>query len=95
MNRYEVLRRPIVTEKTDRLTDLSRQYVFEVAMGANKRQVRDAVEGLFNVSVTEVRTLVMPGKQRRWGRHLSKTPRWKKAVVTIAPGDKIELFEAV
>jgi len=93
MNRYEVLRRPILTEKTDVMTELNNQYVFEVALGANKRQIRDAVQGIFEVTVLDVRTMVMPGKGRRWGRHITKTPRWKKAVVTVSPGDRIELFE--
>lgn len=93
MHRYEVLRRPILTEKTDMMTERDNQYVFEVALAANKRQIRDAVQGIFEVTVVDVRTMVIPGKGRRWGRHLSKTPRWKKAVVTVQPGDRIELFE--
>jgi large subunit ribosomal protein L23 len=93
MNQYDVLRRPILTEKADVLTESRNQYVFEVAAGANKRQIRQAVEGIFNVTVTDVHTLVMPGKTRRWGRHISRTPRWKKAIVTLASGQKLALFE--
>jgi large subunit ribosomal protein L23 len=93
MNKFDILRRPLQTEKTDVLKELSNQYVFEVAPTANKRQIRDAVQGIFNVTVLDVRTLVMPGKSRRWGRHITKTARWKKAVVTVRPGDKIDLFE--
>jgi large subunit ribosomal protein L23 len=93
VNRYDVLRRPVLTEKTDSLTERLNQYVFEVADGANKRQIREAVQSIFNVTVTDVHTLRLPGKGRRWGRHITKTPTWKKAVVTLAPGQKIEMFE--
>ncbi len=82
-----------MTEKTDMMTELDNQYVFEVALGANKRQIRDAVQRIFEVTVLDVRTMVMPGKAARWGRHLTKTPRWKKAIVTLGPGDRIDLFE--
>jgi large subunit ribosomal protein L23 len=90
MNRYEVLRRPMLTEKTDMLSDLD-CVVFEVALGANKRQVKEAVEGLFEVKVKKVRTLIVPGKQRRWGRRITRTAAWKKAIVTLAPGERINL----
>jgi large subunit ribosomal protein L23 len=93
MNKYDVLRRPVVTEKADMLGEQGNQYVFEVALGANKRQIRDAVQSIFSVDVADVRTMVMPGKSRRWGRHITKTAAWKKAVVTLRPGDRIDLFE--
>lgn len=93
MNKYDVLVRPLQTEKTDVLKELSNQYVFEVARVANKRQIKEAVQGIFNVTVLDVHTMVMPGKSRRWGRHITKTATWKKAVVTVRPGDKIDLFE--
>lgn len=90
MDKYEVLRRPLITEKTDIIGDLN-QFAFEVAVGANKRQVQSAVEHLFSVKVERVRTMIMPGKQRRWGRRITRTSPWKKAIVTLAPGDRIEL----
>jgi large subunit ribosomal protein L23 len=93
MNKFDVLLRPVVTEKADMLTEQGNQYVFQVAPGANKRQIKSAVQSIFGVTVTDVRTLVMPGKSRRWGRHITKTAAWKKAVVTLQPGDRIELFE--
>jgi len=93
MHKYEVLRRPVITEKTDILAEAHNQYVFEVARGANKVQIQNAVEEIFDVKVTGVRTALMPGKPRRWGRHVTRTPAWKKAVVTLAPGDRIDLFE--
>lgn len=93
MHKYDVLLRPVVTEKSDRLSDSGNQVIFQVRTEANKRQVAEAVEAVFKVKVTDVHTMVMPGKTRRWGRHITKTPRWKKAVVTLAPGDKIDLIE--
>lgn len=93
MHKYEVLRRPVLTEKTDILGEQHNQYVFEVAKEANKAQIKDAVETIFEVKVERVRTAVMPGKPRRWGRHTSKTPAWKKAMVTLAEGERIDLFE--
>lgn len=93
MHKYDVLIRPVVTEKSDRLSDASNQVIFQVRNEANKRQVAEAVEAVFKVKVTDVHTMVMPGKTRRWGRHITKTPRWKKAVITLAPGDKIDLIE--
>ncbi len=93
MHRYEILRRPVLTEKTDILGEQHNQYVFEVAKRANKAQIRDAVESIFEVHVVGVRTMMMPGKPRRWGRHVTRTPSWKKAVVTLASGDRIDVFE--
>ena len=93
MHRTEVLRRPVLTEKSDLLGAEHNQFVFEVHPKANKRQIREAVEEVFDVEVVRVRTMVMPGKRRRWGRHVSHTPAWKKAVVTLAAGDSIDRFE--
>jgi large subunit ribosomal protein L23 len=91
---YAVLLRPLVTEKTTVLTALDK-YVFEVDLRANKAQIREAVEIAFSVKVAEVNTMVMKGKPRRFGRKVVNRPDWKKAVVTLVPGDKIELFEGV
>lgn len=95
MHVYEVLRRPIVTEKTMRLQEEENQYTFEVDSRANKRQIKEAVETAFDVTVEQVRTINMPGKTRRWGRKMYQTSEWKKAVVTLAPGDSIQFFEGV
>lgn len=94
MHLLEVLRRPIVTEKNTRLL-AQNKYTFEVARAANKPQIKEAVEKAFKVRVAGVRVIQVPAKTRRFGRHLSRTPAWKKAVVTLAQGDKIELFEGV
>jgi len=93
MHRYEVIRRPVLTEKTDILGEQNNQYAFEVMKDANKAQIKDAVETIFGVDVVAVRTMIMPGKPRRWGRHVSKTSSWKKALVTLADGQRIDLFE--
>ncbi len=90
---YDVIRRPIVSEKTSGLTE-NNQYVFEVAPGANKLQIKEAVAAIFDVEVVKVNTMVMPYKRGRRGRKFyRRTQQWKKAVVTVAEGDKIDLFE--
>jgi large subunit ribosomal protein L23 len=91
---YAVLIRPIITEKSTILAGQDK-YVFEVDPRANKAQVKEAVQLAFNVRVAEVNTMTMKGKPRRFGRRIVNRPDWKKAVVTLYPGDKIELFEGV
>ncbi|MCJ7763693.1 MAG: 50S ribosomal protein L23 [Dehalococcoidales bacterium] len=94
MHLYEVLRRPLITEKNTSLQTQGK-YVFEVAGRANKLQVKQAVETAFKVNVTAVNVMTVPGKKKRMGRREVQNPSWKKAVVTLKPGDKIELFEGV
>lgn len=94
MNLYEVLRRPLITEKNTMLV-AQNKYMFEVAPEANKPQVKQAVEKAFKVKVVAVNMVTMPGEKRRAGRHWVKTSGWKKAIVTLQPGHKIELFEGV
>jgi large subunit ribosomal protein L23 len=90
---YDVIRRPLITEKSSIQADELNQYVFEVASNANKIQIKDAVEVIFDVSVTKVNTMVMPAKRGRRGRNwYLRSKQWKKAVVTLAEGDEIELF---
>lgn len=90
---YEVLRRPVVTEKSTMLAGQGK-YVFEVAMGANKPQIKDAVERAFDVHVTAVNTAIVRGKVKRFGRgRPSRQPAWKKAIVTLVPGDQLDFFE--
>ncbi len=91
---YEVIKRPLITEKAVLIKEALGRYSFEVASGASKQSIREAIEGFFNVKVEEVRTLVVRGKRRRVGRHFGQRPNWKKAIVTLAKGQKIELFEA-
>ena len=91
---YAVLLRPIITEKTTVLTGADK-YVFEVDLRANKNQIKEAVQVSFNVRVAEVNTMVMKGKPKRFGRRVTNRPDWKKAIVTLVSGDKIELFEGI
>ncbi len=95
MHLYEVLRRPLITEKNSAIQAPQGKYAFEVAAEANKEQVKQAVEKAFNVGVTRVNVMTVPGRGRRVRGRVIITPSWKKAVVTLKPGDKIELFEGV
>ena len=94
MHLYEVLRRPVITEKNTGL-QAQNKYVFEVACEANKHQIKQAVEKAFTVRVTTVNVLTVPGKKRRVGRREVLTPSWKKAIVTLQSGDSIGFFEGV
>lgn len=94
MDVWEVLRRPVITEKSTLLQE-QHKYVFEVASGANKAQIKEAVQKAFDVTVTSVNVMKVHGKFRRIGRHAGHQPDWKKAVVTLLPGQKIEFFEGV
>ena len=96
MNVYQVLKRPILTEKTDFQRD-DNQYVFEVDRSANKLQIKEAVETHFDVRVQAVNTMIMKPKRRRMGRKMIVTrSAWKRAVVTLAPGEQIqEFFEGI
>ena len=97
MNVYEVIKRPLVTEKSTVLSGANK-YIFEVDMRANKPQIKEAVEKAFNVSVTDVNVMVMKAKprgNRRFGRKVTYGSDWKKAVVTLVSGDKIQLFEGI
>jgi len=90
----DVLRRPVVTEKS---TDLQNRgkYAFEVGPKSNKAQIKAAVEKAFNVKVTSVNVMTVPARTKRIGRRRVHTSPWKKAVVTLRTGDKIQLFEGV
>jgi large subunit ribosomal protein L23 len=92
MSLANVLKRPIVTEKSHLLGEQGR-YVFEVDSGASKHDIAKAVEWAFDVKVVKVNTLTVPGKVKRYGRRPSKQPDWKKAIVALQPGDTIQLFE--
>lgn len=90
---YDVIKRPVVTEKSQARSDKEGVYTFEVDMRANKPLVKEAVEAIFGVSVLAVRTAVMPAKRgRRQRKFYVRTSEWKRAVVTIAAGQTIELF---
>jgi large subunit ribosomal protein L23 len=91
----EVVRRPLITEKSTRLSG-ENKFVFEVHRGSNKHQIKEAVEKAFEVKVLHVNVVNVKGKPRRTrGNRVTHAPRWRKAIVTLAPGDKIELFEGI
>ena len=94
MHLYEVLRRPLITEKNVTL-QAQGKYAFEVAKAANKPQIKQAVEKVFKVRVTAVNVMIVPGRERSLGRRQVLDRPWKKAIVTLKPGDKIEIFEGV
>ncbi|MBQ1265613.1 MAG: 50S ribosomal protein L23 [Proteobacteria bacterium] len=94
MKRIEdVIRRPIINEKSTLLRAAGNQYVFEVDLRANKQEITEAVSTLFGVKVASVNTCVMPGKAKRFGRFIGRSNKWKKAVVTLADGSVIDFFD--
>ena len=88
---YEVVLRPLLTEKGTRLKEEGNQYLFRVAKTANKVEIKHAIEALFKVTVVEVRTLPVRGKAKRLGRFQGRQADWKKAIVTLQEGERIEL----
>lgn len=94
MRGHQVLVRPIITEKNTMLAEQGK-YTFEVAPTVNKIEIKQAVEEVFKVRVAAVNVMRVPGKQRRMGRHSGMTRSWKKAVVTLESGERIELFQGV
>jgi large subunit ribosomal protein L23 len=95
---HEVLRRPLITEKSNYMNSKLHQYVFEVASDATKNMVKDAVETIFDVKVIRVNVINMPAKHKKNLRSRRVTNRrssFKKAVITLAPGDTIPVFEGV
>ncbi|MCX8117935.1 MAG: 50S ribosomal protein L23 [Desulfobacterota bacterium] len=89
----KIILRPLITEKSTFQKEEARQYAFEVDRHANKIEIKEAVEHLFKVKVDKVRTLNVLGKVKRLGRKYGKRPDWKKAIVTLREGDRIEFFE--
>jgi len=94
-NPYQIVRRPLLTEKSDHLREKENQYCFEVNRRANKLEIKQAVEELFQVKVKKVRVQNVQGKVKRMGRYEGKRADWKKAFVTLYEGEVIELFEGV
>jgi large subunit ribosomal protein L23 len=92
---YQVIKEPRITEKASLQKEGANQVTFKVDKRANKIEIRQAVEALFSTKVLEVRTLNMRGKRRRMGRTAGRRPDWKKAIVTLAPGEDIEFFQGV
>ncbi len=92
---YEILKRPLVTEKSTVEKDARNKLYFEVDRNANKIEIKEAVQKIFKVDVLDVSTISMKGKRKRVGRYFTQLPDWKKAVVTIKPGQRVEFFEGV
>jgi large subunit ribosomal protein L23 len=92
---YKIIRRPIITEKGTSLKDMSNQLLFEVDPKANKSEIKKAVEKLFRVTVLSVRTQNRLGKRKRLGRSVGRRRNWKKAIVTLKQGDRVDFFEGV
>jgi large subunit ribosomal protein L23 len=93
MNEYDIVVRPIITEKSSLLKETGNQYVFEVQRDANKIEIKKAVEKLFKVKVVAVHISNIEGKKKKVGRFAGKKPDWKKAIVKLNPKDKITIFE--
>ena len=93
MNRFEIIKRPLDTEKLDRMRDRENKFAFEIDLKANKTEVKLAIEQLFKVKVLDVKTAIVRGKFRRIGRSQGQRSNWKKAIVTLKEGDAIQLFE--
>jgi large subunit ribosomal protein L23 len=95
LHTYDVLIRPLITEKATRLAEELNQYIFEVDVRANKHQIKEAVEVIFMVNVEDVHTLVVPPKRGRRGRKFFiRKKKWKKAIVSVKMGQKIALFNS-
>jgi len=95
MDIYRIIKRSLITEKSTTAKDESNKYVFEVDRGANKIEIGKAVEKLFKVKVIDVHVMNVTGKKKRVGKILGEKNAWKKAIVTLAPGGRIEIFEGV
>lgn len=91
-NPYDVIIKPIVTEKTTSLME-ENKYTFKVEKKANKIEIKHAVEKIFKVDVIDVKTMNVSGKKKRQGVHVGMTPSWKKAIITLAEGQRLPIFE--
>lgn len=95
MNQYDIIKRPVITEKTNIQKEENNQISFEVDRHANRVEIARAIETIFNVKVAKTRTVHVKGKVKRRGRILGKRKDWKKAIVTLMPGEHIDFFEGV
>ena len=95
MDMYRVINKPLVTEKGTTMLGEGNWVTFEVHMAANKIQIREAIQKIFSVSVLKVNTQIVRGARKRFGRTMGYTKAWKKAMVQLKEGDKIEIFEGV
>jgi len=95
MDFYQIVKKPLITEKGTKQKDQSNQIAFEVDRGANKILVKNAIESIFKVKVLSVNIMNVKGKERRLGRNVGKKADWKKAIVRLAPGENIEFFKGI
>ena len=95
MNEYDIIRGPVVTEKTTLQKELYNQVTLKVDKRANRVEIKEAVEKAFNTKVSQVRTVQVKGKVKQRGRIIGKRADWKKAIVTLMPGQRIDFFEGV
>lgn len=92
---YDVIRRPLITEKANLAKENLNTYHFEVPITVDRQEIREAVERVFQVKVADVRTMIVRGKVKRRGRNIGKRPNWKKAIVKLEKGFKIDIFEGL
>ena len=98
ISKYEILRRPIITEKSSYQNSQLNQVAFEVDLNATKTTIKEAIESIFDVKVEKVRVMIVPGKMKQSGksrRLVSRRKKYKKAIITLAEGDSIDIFEGV
>lgn len=95
MDLYQVIKKPLITEKGTKQKEQVNQLTFEVDRSANKILVRNAIENIFKVKVLSVRVINIKGKKRMVGRNVGRKADWKKAIVRLAPGESIEFFEGI
>ena len=93
MMQYEIIKRPLITEKTNIQKEIANQVTFEVDRRANRIEIKQAVETAFKVKVANIQTMQVKGKVKRRGRSVGKRRDWKKAIVTLMPGERIDFFE--
>ncbi len=90
---YRILEKPLITEKSTMMQEHGNRVMFQVQRSANKMQIKEAVQKIFNVTVLGVNTINVKSKSRRFGRHKGQTKAWKKAIVLLKEGDRIDFFE--
>ncbi|MFH2220220.1 MAG: 50S ribosomal protein L23 [Pseudomonadota bacterium] len=95
MIQYDIIKRPLITEKTSIQKEAANQLSFEVDRRANRVEIKRAIEKIFNVRVSSVKTMQVKGKTKQRGRIVGKRKDWKKAIVTLLPGERIDFFEGV
>jgi len=95
MNTYDIIKRPLITEKTSIQKENYNQITFEVDRKANRVEIKRAIENIFNVNVATVKTMQIKGKTKQRGRIMGKRRDWKKAIVKLMPGERIDFFEGV